>query len=526
MITVNLYISTKSVIEACNRLTLNKISDSSLLHISIILKGLGFNEIEFKDLNEITNQSAGIAFPMCSLFSPYEKLPEKYQFINPFDMNSWTQKPSEPLEKWATGRIVNNIIGGARTWKSISQHDSDYDRFKFRGNFSAKLKEICKISVGFDLLAFSIWNHRFTNFSNQVSEAELIEDICQKYQLDGKFINDIFIRASGSNILEFNDEIHDTSIIRGEIGAPSNVSSDWINTNIIEQETSNNSMYLAVANNKYQPMNRNYTSEEIYKGLIEHKQIILYGPPGTSKSFLAEELGNDFDTVRKIQFHPSYTYNEFIGGFIVDGTNVEYKLGFLLDFVEDIKNQNDQSKKFLLIIDEINRANITQVFGEVIQCLDRGYRVNLRVGKKDMEFNLPTNLYVVGTMNSSDRSVGGLDHAIRRRFLHFYCPANSSVLAGKYTFEGFSLESLLDKLNLSLFEVLRNKDLAIGHGIFLNKASWDFDSLELVFNCSILPTIEEFCSGDENKVKQILTDSLSRRLKGVTFKDAILDYIQ
>ena len=209
----------------------------------------------------------------------------------------------------------------------------------------------------------------------------------------------------------------------------------------------------------------------------------------------------------------------------MDGSEVIYKKGVLLEIVEGL----DPKKSHLLIIDEINRANLNQVFGEVIQCLDRSYTLKIRAGLESKDFCLPENLFILGTMNSSDRSVGGIDHAVRRRFMHIYCPPTPNLLKDLCAVsESFSLEDFLSNLNGKLLDVLKNKELAIGHAIFLKTklgtSVWSLSELEILFNHKILPIIEEFCNGDQNKIVQIVGKSLSRRPRDEDFLNAMIEY--
>ena len=130
----------------------------------------------------------------------------------------------------------------------------------------------------------------------------------------------------------------------------------------------------------------------------------------------------------------------------------------------------------------------------------------------------------------TDRSVGGIDHAIRRRFMHVYCPPTPNLLKDHCKVEDdYSLEDFLSKLNNALNEVLKNKDLAIGHAVFLKSglsiSKWSYNELEKVLNYKIIPTIEEYCNGDNYKITQILGKQLPRRLKNGKFIAAMKEFI-
>ena len=156
--------------------------------------------------------------------------------------------------------------------------------------------------------------------------------------------------------------------------------------------------------------------------LWERKQIILYGPPGTGKTYLASKLARhltDDGAVKLVQFHPSYTYEDFFEGFRPEpggsGTlTFTLRAGPFRDFAE-VAAANPTTA-YILIIDEINRANLAKVFGELYFLLEyRDESISLQYSP-DKEFTLPQNLFIIGTMNTADRSIARIDTAMRRRF--------------------------------------------------------------------------------------------------------------
>jgi 5-methylcytosine-specific restriction protein B len=162
--------------------------------------------------------------------------------------------------------------------------------------------------------------------------------------------------------------------------------------------------------------------QELVELLRYRKQIILYGPPGTGKTFVAQHLAKFLtrpDAVKLVQFHPSYAYEDFVEGFRPTGTGAN-QVGFglvagPLRRVAALANE-EPSVPFFLIIDEINRANLAKVFGELYFLLEyRESAIDLQYSPGE-SFTLPRNLFVIGTMNTADRSIALLDAAIRRRF--------------------------------------------------------------------------------------------------------------
>lgn len=168
--------------------------------------------------------------------------------------------------------------------------------------------------------------------------------------------------------------------------------------------------------------------EQICQAILYKKNIILQGPPGTGKTFLARRLAyailgkKDPTRVEMIQFHQSYSYEDFIQGYRpTDNGTFELRNGVFYEFIE--KTLKDPEKKYFFIIDEINRANLSKVFGELlmlIECDKRGKEFSIPLtysGDSDHDFCVPDNVYLIGTMNTADRSITIVDYALRRRFL-------------------------------------------------------------------------------------------------------------
>jgi len=264
--------------------------------------------------------------------------------------------------------------------------------------------------------------------------------------------------------------------------------------------------------------------------LEKYSQVILAGPPGTSKSYIANQLSSKYpkENVIKIQFHPSYSYQTFIGGYTVDGMNVDWQDGVLFTFAQKAKENTQNS--FLIIIDEINRANVSQVFGETIQCLDRGNVTSVSRKGISTDFILPSNLKIIGTMNTSDRTIGAIDFAIKRRFVTIYMPPNPALLDDlcKSDFH-IALGDFLRLINNKLLVTLKNKELVIGHALFMdensydpvsNKYIWTEEDFELLFNYKILPLIEDYTKGNLSQLHEILGINLPKRLTGIEFINA------
>lgn len=237
--------------------------------------------------------------------------------------------------------------------------------------------------------------------------------------------------------------------------------------------------------------------------LTQTRQIILYGPPGTGKTFLAIRLGEHIASVggtsRLVQFHPSYTYEDFFEGFRPEATDdgsLRFKLvpGALRDIARAARDQPDVPH--LLIVDEINRGNIAKVFGELYFLLEyRNYEIRLQYSGQEL-FSLPSNLYIVGTMNTADKSIALVDAALRRRFAFIGLmptkPPVDTVLASWLAKHNLDPEpaALLSALN----EAIADADFSIGPSYFMTKDG-TAPKLDRIWQFSIMPLLEEHFYG-------------------------------
>lgn len=240
-----------------------------------------------------------------------------------------------------------------------------------------------------------------------------------------------------------------------------------------------------------------FVSQETYDAmrhaLERKKSIIIQGPPGVGKTFMARRLAysiigrKDEDKVETIQFHQSYGYEDFmIGLHPKDDGGFELKGGVFLRFCD--RARSDPDSKYFLIIDEINRGNISRVFGEsmmLIEASHRGEEVGLMYGGRT--FSVPGNVYIIGTMNTADRSLAIMDYALRRRFA-FVDIAPNLERAKEAAPELSDLIDVVDALNDA---IIKDGSLGpgyrIGHSFFL-----DGSDAEEIVATSILPLLREY----------------------------------
>lgn len=264
----------------------------------------------------------------------------------------------------------------------------------------------------------------------------------------------------------------------------------------------------------------NPSDKDILDILKTKKQIVLTGVPGVGKSRYTQMLcANSFFTFTKtIQFHASYSYEDFIGSEIlksdVDGMYVTTRKGAFLDFVNEASKPENADKNYLFVIDELNRGNIAEIFGETILALDRDYEVVLsRAYEEVSKLKLPANLYIVGTMNTSDRNIAFLDLAIRRRFAFVSLVPNYDFLSEEVVLADFDLGNVMRVINQRILETLKDPELILGQSYFIppksiNGYQWDFEKFKNQFNFVLLPTIREYSFNEPSAVNTILGENL------------------
>ncbi len=240
--------------------------------------------------------------------------------------------------------------------------------------------------------------------------------------------------------------------------------------------------------------------------LRDRPQLIFYGPPGTGKTYIAQHLAAHLagDNVRLVQFHPGYSYEDFFEGYRpVDEGGFRLKPGPLRKTVDAARES--PSTPYFLIIDEINRGNLAKIFGELYFLLEyRSQNVDLLYATDDdIGFTLPENVFIIGTMNTADRSIALVDAAMRRRFafvaLHPSEPPTNGVLRRWLAASDLDvgIADLLDELNRRIDD----PDFKIGPSYFMRKAVHGPGGLERAWRTAILPLLEEHHYGDGTDVR-------------------------
>ena len=274
------------------------------------------------------------------------------------------------------------------------------------------------------------------------------------------------------------------------------------------------------------------------------RNFMFYGPPGTGKTYEAinlaleiihgdpeysdgrdqREIKREFKQLRKehrirfVTFHQAYSYEEFIEGIrpVLDEDNIKYTLSEgVFKQVARWAREGKSNGNYVLIIDEINRGNISKIFGELITLIEDDKRegekneISTTLPYSQEEFSVPSNLFIIGTMNTADRSIALMDVALRRRFMfEEFMPDSRAAGLHKCTVGGLNLGGLLQALNERI-KILVDRDHQIGHSFFI-KVKDEQNELErkkmlsTVWHYELVPLFQEYFYNDYEKLKQLL----------------------
>ena len=281
-----------------------------------------------------------------------------------------------------------------------------------------------------------------------------------------------------------------------------------------------------------------YISKEDYcildKLIRNKKNLIVQGAPGVGKTFMAKRLAyammekKDERMIKMVQFHQSYSYEDFIEGIRPTENHFTIKKGTFSKFCEEAIK--DEENDYFFIIDEINRGNLSKIFGELFMLIEndkRGKKNKIKLIYSDKDFYIPTNVYIIGLMNTADRSLAMIDYALRRRFAFF-------DLKPGFSSKGF--KTYQKKLNSSTFDnvikameelnteiendVTLGEGFRIGHSYFCNLDEEDnvVEKLEYIIEYEIIPLLKEYWFDNKNNI-----DKWSKELKDALKNETLGD---
>lgn len=290
----------------------------------------------------------------------------------------------------------------------------------------------------------------------------------------------------------------------------------------------------------------NTTKEELCQAILQHQDCILYGPPGTSKTYLIDQLptllGDKLGLFKAIQFHSNYSYEEFIEGVVPDPETkgFRYESGVFLQFCQEAQSV-PADKLCLFVIDEINRANVTAVFGEVLNLMENKGTRKLSTAKRHIEFSIPANVVIIGTMNTADKTLAKLDFAFRRRFRFLAVFPSREVLHQMVSSVGISEDvgvsvdeyvTCFEVLNTKIVKhPLLGKNLTLGHVLWTRKGvtgdPYSKEEIGRIFKETIFPQIENYCGSNKDVLGSLLgTDLRDKVIYGFEISDdEIISYL-
>lgn len=456
---------------------------------------------------------------LAGLFDPKEKCGKKgLMFPTAFNRISLYQPGTE--FSGVLGRIKDTI---EKKNINVPIYTDSGSMLTLKSNYRDLIQENYLKGNKISLANLAAWVFRFTSFDfetlpNEKQFTRVIEKAVRKFLKITKndFLwllendlstNRLVPSVDGISGAEIRDcfDFEDSKIPEVEVSATINeVQSSSIERDIVER-------YLALNGD-------NPGDNDILNVLMNKKQIVLTGVPGVGKSRYTQMLCANpfFGECKTIQFHASYAYEDFIGSEILitdeAGTNVQTRKGAFLDFAKKAADNPDVN--YLFIIDELNRGNIAEIFGETILALDRNYTVTLtREYEGIAEMFLPSNLYIVGTMNTSDRNIAFLDLAIRRRFAFVPLLPNYDFLSEEVILDGYDLGNVLRIINQRIIDTLKDPELILGQSYFIPPKTaagyiWNNEQFKNQFNFVLLPTIKEYSFNEPSAVNTIIGESL------------------
>lgn len=260
-----------------------------------------------------------------------------------------------------------------------------------------------------------------------------------------------------------------------------------------------------------------YITEAKYNRLVavlkKKKNLILQGAPGVGKTFAAKRLAYsimeeiDDERIELIQFHQNYSYEDFMMGYRPVDNGFELKYGIFYRFCQKAANYPD--KDYFFIIDEINRGNMSKIFGELLMLIEADYRdKKITLAYNGLEFSIPKRLHIIGMMNTADRSLAMIDYALRRRFSFFDMEPgfdSEGFINYQKGFANHIFDTLIEHIKELNKEIIQDKSLGkgfcIGHSYFCNADTCTQEWMKDIVDFDILPMLSEYWFDETTKLQ-------------------------
>lgn len=362
---------------------------------------------------------------------------------------------------------------------------------------------------------------------NSTGTAQVLNDIdwARNYLVYEGFVE------KGEGGLWILTELGKTIIITDELA--SKITAKWIKIKVAEREhryipEMDLSPYYVYRDKTEENKNVLYTKEDFLSqvymteerydtlvALLKNKQnLILQGAPGVGKTFAAKRLAysmmgeKDEKRIKFIQFHQNYSYEDFIMGYKPQKEGFELKEGIFYQFcTEAVKHSNQD---YFFIIDEINRGNMSRIFGELLMLIENNYRgTKATLAYSREEFYVPKNLYIIGMMNTADRSLAMIDYALRRRFSFFEMEPgfnSDGFKAYQDSLQNETFNALIEQI-IDLNREIKTDDslgegFRIGHSYFCGQETCTEEWMKSVIYYDIIPMLQEYWFDDKQKVQR------------------------
>lgn len=281
-----------------------------------------------------------------------------------------------------------------------------------------------------------------------------------------------------------------------------------------------------------QDWDSNDSRESAMKFLSNGEPIVLYGPPGTGKSRMAKQLieklrdQTDVGKVEEVQFHQKFSYEDFVQGYRPSGDGFSLQPGVFKNLCEYAAENPEENHA--LIIDEFNRTELSTTLGEVLYLIEDREQRSVRLGSEeddDSMFSIPSNLNIIGTMNTADKTTAVMDFALRRRFTFIPVWPDYRVMESWIRDLGFDVEEFTISEYTTAARVLNNriidhpqmnKHMQLGHTLFVpnQQENVDIQAITDIFRFAILPQLERYVGfGREDELERFVGADLTQKIR-------------